>query len=105
MKIIVITTALILLIFYVITAMEPNESYQVLDGDTMAAMQRSVLIKRVLWVFIILMQLFLCYYVYKSIPKYLSKYRIRLKLFLLVVTCTTILSMIILFIALSSTWV
>ena len=104
MRSVLILSLLTLVIWFIIMRLEPSNGFIVLDESTIKAMEENVLIQRILWGVMTLLQLFLCYKLYTLIATMTGVYKTGIRIFFGIVICSVIITAIILFIGFSSFW-
>jgi hypothetical protein len=104
MKTILKLSLSILLIWYIITRLEPRDGFRILDENTMNELHRNALIQQILWGVMILLQSILCYRLYTLRPLLTGNFKSVITIYLGVIICLLIVSVIIVFVDLTSFW-
>jgi hypothetical protein len=102
MKRIIILSLSTLVVWFLITRLEPNDGTVTLNEDTLNQMNKEFYFQRILWIILLVLETVLAYSLYKIIPKVEAGLKIGVKVYLSVIFLILILSMMIFIVGLTS---
>jgi hypothetical protein len=104
MKSVYIFCLLILFIWFVITKLETNDDFVLLEDNVIEGINRNLVIVKTLWSVLILLQASLIFQLFRLIPKTIGMHKTGLKILLVVAIFFLIITLAVFFIGLSSFW-